>query len=196
MARPHAPEGAPSQPERRITVRAHRHLKWPLLDHLERGLMILCALLLLGFTVCEVADVVFRNIGRPWLNANEFAGGLFVWGVFIGMGVAVRRDQHFRLTAIGESLSGRKRWAVETFNRLVTLGVGLCMVWFGYVNYLNGFGSFLMPSVTPIAVLYAAIPVGGGLIALFTAEELVNGWRRGFEARGRPAPEPIRPPVS
>jgi TRAP-type C4-dicarboxylate transport system permease small subunit len=196
VARPHAPEEAHAQPERRITVRAHRHLKWPVLDHLERGLMILCALLLLGFTVCEVADVVFRNLGRPWLNANEFAGGLFVWGVFIGMGVAVRRDQHFRLTAVGESLSGRKRWAVETFNRLVILGVGLCMVWFGYLNYLNGFGSFLMPSVTPIAVLYAAIPVAGALIALFTAEELVNGWRHGFQARGRTAAEPIRPPVS
>jgi TRAP-type C4-dicarboxylate transport system permease small subunit len=166
------------------------------LDYLERGLMILCALLLLGFTVCEVADVVFRNIGHPWLNANEFAGGLFVWGVFLGMGVAVRRDQHFRLTAVGESLSGRKRWAVETFNRLVTLGVGLCMVWYGYLNYLNGFGSFLMPSVTPIAVLYASIPVAGALIALFTTEELVNGWRHGFQGRDRAAAEPIRPPVS
>jgi TRAP-type C4-dicarboxylate transport system permease small subunit len=184
------------QPEKRVTIRAHRHLKWRALDYLERGLMILCALLLLGFTVCEVADVFFRNLGRPWLNANEFAGGLFAWGVFIGMGVAVRRDQHFRLTAVGESLSGRKRWIVETFNRLVILAVGLCMVWFGYLNYLNGFGSFLMPSITPIAVLYAAIPVAGALVSLFTVEELVNGWQHGFEGRGREAVEPIRPPVS
>ena len=63
---------------------------------------------------CRVADVLFRNLGRPWLNANEFAGGLFTWGVFLGMGVAVRRDQHFRLTAVGESLSGRKRLVVES----------------------------------------------------------------------------------
>ncbi len=35
--------------------------------------MVLCALFLLGFTVCEVADVLFRNLHRPWLNANEFA---------------------------------------------------------------------------------------------------------------------------
>jgi len=84
---------------------------------------------------------------------------------------------------VGEALSGRKRLLVETFNRLVILGVGLCMIWFGYLNYLNGFGSFLMPSVTPIAVLYAAIPVAGVLIALFTLEELINGWRHGFPAR-------------
>src|ERR1700675_2795022 len=172
-------------PEARVTVRAARHLKWRIFDPLERGLMVLCALLLVGFTVCEVADVVCRNLGRPWLNANEFAGGFFAWGVFLGMGVAVRRDQHFRLTAVGEALGGWKRWFVETFNRFVILGVGLCMVWFGYLNTLNGFGSFLMPSVTPIAVLYVAIPCAGGLVTLFTIEELVNGWRHGFRAPDR-----------
>lgn len=144
--------------------------------------MAVCGLLLLAFTACELADVLFRTIGRPWLEANEFAGGFFTWGVFLGMGVAVRRDQHFRLTALGQSLRGRRRWLIETFNRLVILAVAACMIVFGYINYLTGFGSFLMPSVTPIAVLYAAIPVAGVLVALFTIEELINGWRRGFEA--------------
>ena len=162
-------------------MRAARHLKWPLFDPLERGLMVLCALLLLGFTVVEVADVLWRNLHRPWLNANEFAAGFFVWGVFLGMGVAVRRDQHFRLTAISHALRGGRRTLIETFNRLVILAVAISMVVFGYRNYLAGYGSFLMPSLTPIAVLYAAIPVGGVLVALFTVEELVNGWRRGFE---------------
>jgi TRAP-type C4-dicarboxylate transport system permease small subunit len=97
------------------------------------------------------------------------------------MSVAVRRDQHFRLTAVGQSLRGRRRWLIETFNRMVILAVAAGMVVFGYFNFLNGFGSFLMPSLTPIAVLYAAIPVAGALVALFTIEELVNGWRRGFE---------------
>lgn len=143
--------------------------------------MVLCALLLLAFTMCELADVVFRNLGRPWLNANEFAGGFFVWGVFLGMGVAVRRDQHFRLTAVGQMVSGRKRWLLETINRLVILAVAVCMIVFGYRNYLTGFGGFLMPSLTPIAVLYGAIPIAGLLVALFTLEELVNGWRHGFE---------------
>jgi len=152
--------------------------------------MILCALLLLGFTVCELADVFFRTLKRPWLDANEFAIGFFVWGVFLGMGVAVRRDQHFRLTAVGQSLRGRKRWLVETFNRLVILSVAICMVGFGYLNFLTGFGSFLMPSLTPIAVLYAAIPVAGVLVALFMVEELINGWNRGFESPVETAPGP------
>jgi len=183
-------------PRPRITVRAARHLKWPALDPLERGLMVLCALLLLGFTLVEIADVVARNLRRPWLNANEFAAGFFVWGVFLGMGVAVRRDQHFRLTAIAQTMRGARRTLVETFNRLVILGVALSMVVFGYLNYLTGFGSFLMPSLTPIAVLYAAIPAGGALVALFTVEELVNGWRHGFEGAETRPTDASRLPVT
>ncbi len=61
------------------------------------------------------------------------------------------------------------------------IGVGLFLVWFGYINFLRGFGSFRMPSMTPIASLYAAIPISGALIALFAFEQLVNGWRNGFE---------------
>ena len=186
----------PAAPAPRLTVRAARHLKWPLLDPLERGLMVLCALLLLGFTVVEVADVVSRNLHRPWLNANEFAAGFFVWGVFLGMGVAVRRDQHFRLTAISHTLRGVRRTLIETFNRLVILAVAVAMIVFGHTNYLNGFGSFLMPSLTPIAVLYAAIPVAGALVALFTVEELINGWRHGFEGPAQPGLDPGQVPVA
>jgi TRAP-type C4-dicarboxylate transport system permease small subunit len=186
----------PAAPRPRVTVRASRHLKWPLLDPLERGLMVLCALLLLGFTLVEIADVVCRNLRRPWLNANEFAAGFFVWGVFLGMGVAVRRDQHFRLTAIAHTMRGTRRTLVETLNRLVILAVALSMVYFGYLNYLTGYGSFLMPSLTPIAVLYAAIPVAGGLVTLFTIEELVNGWQYGFEGTEKALTDPSHLPVT
>jgi TRAP-type C4-dicarboxylate transport system permease small subunit len=73
----------------------------------------------------------------------------------------------------------------------------LCMVWFGYKNFLRGFESFRMPSLTPIASLYAAIPLSGALIGLFAVEQLVNGWKHGFdyppdpfEAHGEHAPPP------
>jgi len=46
-----------------------------------------------------------------------------------------------------------------------------------------------MPSMTPIASLYAAIPASGLLIALFTIEQLFNGWRYGFESTEPPHEE-------
>jgi TRAP-type C4-dicarboxylate transport system permease small subunit len=38
-----------------------------------------------------------------------------------------------------------------------------------------------MPSMTPLASLYVAIPLCGLLVALFTLEQIVNGWKNGFE---------------
>jgi len=59
--------------------------------------------------------------------------------------------------------------------------VAACLVYFGYLNYLRGFGSYRLPSMTPIASLYAAIPLSGALIFLFSVEQLVNGCRHGFD---------------
>jgi TRAP-type C4-dicarboxylate transport system permease small subunit len=38
-----------------------------------------------------------------------------------------------------------------------------------------------MPSMTPLATLYVAIPLCGLLVALFTLEQIINGWKNGFE---------------
>lgn len=166
-----------------------RHLKWSWLDPLECGLMILCGLTLLAFSTSVLFDILTRIAGRPWLWLQEVTSTFFVYGIFIGAAVATRRNDHLYLTALSEALHGRSRMVVEIVIRLVILSVALCMVWFGYVNFLRGFGSFRMPSMTPIASLYAAIPIAGGLIALFTAEQLVNGWQHGFD-HAEPALEP------
>src|SRR5438552_12924207 len=175
----------------RLVLPTQRHLKWPGLDVLEAVTMVLCGIALAGFTTSVFCDVLTRTIGRPWLWLQEVTSTFFVYGVFIGAAAATRRNDHLYLSAITETMTGAPRLAVETFNRLVVLAVALCMVYFGYINFLQGFGSFRMPSMTPIASLYAAIPISGALIALFTIEQLVNGWRHGFES-AEPAHEEIR----
>jgi TRAP-type C4-dicarboxylate transport system permease small subunit len=46
-----------------------------------------------------------------------------------------------------------------------------------------------MPSLTPLAWWYLAIPVSGVFVCLFVIEQLINGWRNGFPA---PGPQPGR----
>jgi TRAP-type C4-dicarboxylate transport system permease small subunit len=166
---------------RRLVLERQRHLKWPALDRLELYLMVVCGVTLLGFSTSVMCDIVTRTIGHPWLWLQEVTSTFFVYGIFAGAAVATRRSDHLYLTAIAEALHGPARLAVETITRLVILACGLVMVWFGYLNFLRGFGSFRMPSMTPIASLYAAIPLSGALIALFAVEQLVNGWRNGFD---------------
>jgi TRAP-type C4-dicarboxylate transport system permease small subunit len=165
----------------KLVLQRQHHLKWPALDKLELVLMILCGLLCFGFSLSVTADIVTRTIGRPWLWLQEVTSTFFIYAIFIGAAVATRRNDHLYLTAISEAMHGTPRLIVEIIIRLVVLGVAFCLIYFGYINYLRGFGSFRLPSGTPIASLYAAIPLCGALIALFTVEQLVNGIRNGFD---------------
>jgi len=171
-----------------LVLARQRHLKWKALDPLEMILMIICGLTLFGFSLSVCCDIATRLLGDPWLWLQEVTSTLFVYGIFIGASVATRRNDHLYLTAFAESMHGTARVAAEVTIRLVVLGVAICLIYFGYLNYLRGFGSFRLPSNTPIASLYAAIPLCGLLTALFTIEQIVNGVRNGFDH-----PEPEEP---
>jgi TRAP-type C4-dicarboxylate transport system permease small subunit len=179
----------------KLVLQRQHHLKWRSLDRLELGLMVVCGVLCFGFSLSVMADIVTRTIGHPWLWLQEVTSTLFIYAIFIGAAVATRRNDHLYLTAISEALHGTPRLLVEILIRLVVLGVAFCLIWFGYINYLRGFGSFRLPSGTPIASLYAIIPLSGILIGLFTIEQLVNGIRNGFD-HPEPADDDLAiPPV-
>lgn len=163
-----------------LVLDRQRHLKWRAFDRIEQGLMVLCGVALAGFSCTVFFDVVTRSIGHPVLWVQEVTTTFFVYGIFIGTAAAARRNDHLNLSAVAESLDGPLRYAIETFIRLVVIGVGMCMVYFGFINFLEGFHAYRMPSLTPLASLYAPIPVSGALVALFAFEQLVNGWRHGF----------------
>jgi TRAP-type C4-dicarboxylate transport system permease small subunit len=172
----------------RLVLPRQRHLKWRALDTLEMIMMIICGLMLFGFSLSVCADIITRTIGYPWLWLQEVTSTLFIYGIMTGAAVATRRNDHLYLTAFAESMQGTPRLIAEVVIRFVVLVVAICLIYFGYINFLRGFGSFRLPSNTPIASLYAAIPIAGVLISLFTIEQIVNGCRNGFDH-----PEPVEP---
>src|ERR1700733_11346610 len=179
----------------KLVLQRQHHLKWRAFDRLELILMMLCGLTLFGFSVSVALDILTRTLGHPWLWLQEVTSTLFIYAIFVGAAVATRRNDHLYLTAISDALHGTPRLIVEIIIRLVVLGVAFCLIWFGYINFLRGFGSFRLPSGTPIASLYAAIPVAGLLIALFTIEQLVNGIQNGFDHPEPPDEDLPLPPI-
>ena len=166
-----------------LVLNEQRHLKWRLLDPVENLLMILCGICITGFSIIVLGDVITRAIGYPWLHAQEAMMAFFIYGIFTGVAAATRRNDHLYLAVLAEAMSGNRRLFFEIFNRSVVLGVAICMIYFGYQNFLDGFKSLMMPSMIPMATLYIAIPISGVLVALFTVEQIVNGWRHGFPDR-------------
>ena len=166
---------------RTLILQRHRHLKWKAFDRLEALLMILCGVCITMFTLSVFLDVVTRTVGTPWLWLQQVTTAFFAWGVFIGMAAATRRNDHFYLSEITKRMTGLPRSVIESANRLVVLAVALVLVFFGWRNAVLDLGSFRMPSLIPLTVYTAIVPVAGVMIALFSIEQLVNGWKHGFE---------------
>ena len=167
-----------------LVSREERPLKTRALDVVEYVLLLLAGLLLLAFTITVLLDVVTRVAAMPILWLQEATLIAFVWGTFLGAAAAQRRGEHFVVTSLGPDVGARRRKVTETLNCTVLLVVGVVVTYFGYVNFLRGFGNQLSVTGLPLATLTGAIPVFGLLITVFTAERLVQGWRNGF-----PAPE-------
>ena len=109
----------------------------------------------------------------------------FIYGIFIGVAAATRRNDHLYLAVLAESMTGNRGCSSRYSTGWSCSRSPFCMIYFGYLNFLDGFKSLRMPSMTPMADLYAAIPLCGVLVALFTVEQMVNGWRNGFESADR-----------
>ena len=166
---------------RALILQRHRQLKWKAFDWLEALLMILCGVCIGMFTLAVFCDVITRTLGAPWLWLQQVTTAFFAWGVFIGMAAATRRNDHFYLTEITKRMTGVPRAAIEIINRVIVLIVAALLVWCGTQNAILDLGSYRMPSLIPLTVYTAIVPVAGVLIGLFTIEQLINGMKNGFE---------------
>lgn len=158
-----------------------RHLKWTFFDIVEKFLVLLSGLCIVAFTFSVFFDVVTRLLQAPWLWLQEATTGFFAYGVFIGMAVASRRNEHMYLSEFVANLSGSIRRKLEIFSRLVCLFVAFMMIYFGWLNVLHDMGSFRMPSLIPMGYYTACIPISALFIALFMIEQLYNGIKNGFD---------------
>jgi TRAP-type C4-dicarboxylate transport system permease small subunit len=163
-----------------------RHLKWTGLDWLEALLYILGGACLGGFSIGVLLDVVTREIGKPWLWLQTVNMGFFVYGIFVGMALAVRRNEHMYLSEILLSTAGGRRTALELFSRIVVVIVAICMVVFGWKSVLNDMGRLVPPLNIPFGYYSAAIPIAGMVIVLFSIEQAVNGFANGFDRSSGP----------
>ena len=158
-----------------------RHLKWEFLDVVEKVLVILSGICIVAFTFSVFFDVVTRLLQAPWLWLQQATTAFFAYGVFIGMAVASRRNEHMYLTEFVANLPGPARRKLEIFSRSVCLAVAVLMIYFGWLNVLHDMGSFRMPNLIPMGYYTACIPLSAFFIALFMIEQLYNGIKNGFD---------------
>jgi TRAP-type transport system small permease protein len=127
---------------------------------LARGLDAAAALLLLAVLVVTAARVAGRYLlGLPMPWSEELTRLLFVWLVML----AAARASHMRIELLQERLPPRARRALEIAIALLSAGLLLLLVRYGYAMVeLTTYDRFTALGVS-VQYLYASVVVGGAL---------------------------------
>jgi TRAP-type transport system small permease protein len=131
----------------------------------------------LGLTVLLVADVAVGVFSRYVLQNtfqwyDEIARLCFVWIIFLGAVVAVRRRAHFRLHLLVDRLGVRARRGADVV-------VSCCVIAFAGVLIAGSWAIYPVArrqttDAMEISMLwfFAALPVGGALMIVFALPQL------------------------
>jgi TRAP-type C4-dicarboxylate transport system permease small subunit len=141
----------------------------------DNGVEWLC-LTLMAVLACDLMLGVFSRyvLLRTFTWYDEIARACFVWVVFLGAAVGVKRGSHFGLHMLVDALPQPTR-------RLAALVAPAVIIAFSCVLVVQGlefmeFGKFQQLPVMGISKvwIYAAMPVGGALMILYALQAL---WR-------------------
>jgi len=134
----------------------------------------------LALMIVLVGDVFLGVFSRYVMQAtfkwyDEVARLCFVWIIFLGAGVAVRRRLHFRMHLLIDRLLPGARLAAERLITLTVIGFGAILVAGGI--RIAPIAHRQVTDALEISQLwfFGALPVGGALMIFFALPQL---WRR------------------
>lgn len=145
---------------------------------LGNGVEWVCLFLMVVLSVDLFLGVFSRYVlVRTFTWYDEIARGCFVWMIFLGAAVGVKRHAHFRLQLAVDRLPPRGQQTASVLGFLVVIGFACVLIQQGWI--FVQLGRFQQTPVmgVPKSWIYAAIPVGGALMILYSLRPLWHAFR-------------------
>ena len=143
-----------------------------ILAHAEEiiGGALLIAMCLIG--TLQIVSRYVMTAPLPW--TEELATLLFAWLVFIGIAVALKKQEHFSIQVLVDRCPEQVRFIVLQVQRLAVIAFCLLLIIYGL--QLVRHGSEVQTPVLQISRSwsYLAVPVGGLLMLLRCIESIVR----------------------
>jgi TRAP-type C4-dicarboxylate transport system permease small subunit len=141
-------------------------------DNLEEHLLLLVLLVLV---VVIFMQVVMRYVlGQSLSWSEELGRYLFIWMTWLSTSYAVRQNRHLRIEVITDFLSERGKLILNIAAMIIWCGFGVFLVNKGWqiTALIWRRGQVTAALEIPMAVNYAAIPVGAALMSIRLVDEI------------------------
>jgi len=136
----------------------------------DSGVEWLCILLLAAISIDLLLGVFSRYVlERTFVWYDEVARACFMWLVFLGAAVAVRRGAHFGLDVLVGMLPPPLKRAARLLTPLTVVVFSGALIWLGWDLMRHGATQTTAVMGMPVSWIYAAMPVGGALMAYYAA---------------------------
>jgi TRAP-type C4-dicarboxylate transport system permease small subunit len=151
------------------------------------------AAIILSYAAIICAQVFYRYVlNSSLIWSEELVRYGLLWGVMLGAALASDRGAHVALEPLKEVLTPARYRLVMWVTGLLVLTFCAVVGWYGW-EYLSRLRHMRSPaSQIPMPYVFAAIPVGCGLMGFFTLVHLLSG----SFMPGRGAPEAAPDPES
>jgi TRAP-type C4-dicarboxylate transport system permease small subunit len=135
---------------------------------LDQGLEWACILLLAAISIDLLLGVFSRYVlERTFVWYDEVARLCFMWLVFLGAAVAVRRGAHFGLDVVVGSLPPSLQRFLRLLTPLTVIVFSAALIWLGWDLMRHGASQTTAVMGMPVSWIYAAMPVGAVLMAFY-----------------------------
>lgn len=143
------------------------------LDHILgrvlRAVPITCFAALFVLLFVNVVARTFQLAGFAWFD--EVVQGLFAWMVFVGAAALWRENDHFQVVWLAQSLPPAASRVLLIVVSLLGLSFLVAMTWYGASLTMRA--RALTPILDlPTSLFYAAIPVSGAVMVVYTLADL------------------------
>lgn len=140
----------------------------------------ICVALAAGIPLVLTAAIIGRYTGLYHLRwSDEVARAMIIWLAFLGAGVAVRREAHFRIALLASrATSERVRKVAESITHVSLAATGGLIIYLGWRLIQGALGQTTVVLKIPVPLLYASLPLGGVLFIVYSVANTVRTLRK------------------
>lgn len=140
---------------------------WTIYNHIWDGAAVL---MLAAMFVAVTLQVIMRYVfNAPLAWTEEMSRYTFIWMAWLGGAIAMRERKLITIDLIDQIANPAFRTAVDLFQKLVSTGVLVIYIYFGYMLVLQNIRYKAIVSRMNMGLINACIPVGavGMLVYLY-----------------------------
>ena len=143
-------------------------------DHVVESLVILGLLITLASTLTQVFARYVMNNPLTW--SEEFSRLVFIWTIFLGAGVMVRRGGHVAVDSLVVLFPKRLQKGAWVLSIFVVAASCVVLIVFGW-DIITKIGSLSPALRAPMRLFYGAVPTGAAIV-LINLLRIPEGTRR------------------